>query len=427
MRHPLADRQTARRCLVMGVLNVTPDSFSDGGRYLDTTRAVAHGEELFAAGADLVDVGGESTRPGAARVDAATEAARVVPVIAALARAGAAVSIDTSRAAVAAVALDAGAVLVNDVSGGEDPAMAPLVAARGCNWVVMHSRGHSTGMATRAVYEDVVAEVFSELGQRVQRALDAGVGADQLVLDPGLGFAKTAAHNWALLAALPRLVSLGYPVLVGASRKSFLGSLLADPAGNPRELTGREPATTAVSALAAAGGAWAVRVHEVGPSADAVRVAAAVHPPGAGGVSSARVSGAAFAAMSSARVTPVLRLGPTHQVHVSGLRVQAHHGVLPTERRDGQEFVVDAVVDVSSPDAASSDDLADTLDYAELAGLLAVAAGDPPVNLLETLVERLLDACLADPRVVEARVTVTKPAAPLPVAAQVSLSSHRHR
>lgn len=427
MSRLLLDRQTARRCLVMGVLNVTPDSFSDGGRYLDAARAVAHGEELLAGGADMVDVGGESTRPGAARVDVATETARVVPVIAALARAGAAVSIDTSRAAVAAAALDAGAVLINDVSGGTDPAMAPLVAARGCAWVVMHSRGLSAHMAGRAVYGDVVAEVFSELRQRVQQALDVGVSADQLVLDPGLGFAKTAAHNWTLLAALPRLVSLGYPVLVGASRKSFLGSLLADQAGNPREMTGREPATSAVSALAAAFGAWAVRVHEVGPSADAVRVAAAVHAAGGGGTGSERLPGAAFAVTSAARATSVARPGPTHQVHVAGLRVRAHHGVFLAERRDGQEFVVDAVLDVASPDAASSDELADTLDYAELAGLLAAAAGDPPVNLLETLVERLLDACLLDPRVVEAHVTVTKPAAPLPVAAQVSLSSHRHR
>ena len=273
----------AGRCLVMGVLNVTPDSFSDGGRWLDPAAALGRGEELFAQGADLVDVGGESTRPGAGRVPVDEELRRVLPVVRGLARAGGAVSVDTVRAEVAAVALDAGAVLVNDVSGGlADPGMLPFVATAGVPYLAMHWRGPSVGMDRLAVYDDVVADVVAELDQRVAAALVAGVRREALVLDPGLGFAKTAEHNWALLAGLDRLLALGRPVTVGASRKRFLGQLLADPVtGEPRPVGERDAATDAVSALAAAAGAWCVRVHDVAGSLDAVRVAAAwrAHQP----------------------------------------------------------------------------------------------------------------------------------------------------
>ncbi|MHB8451220.1 MAG: dihydropteroate synthase [Mycobacteriales bacterium] len=259
----------------MGVVNVTPDSFSDPGVYFATRDAVRHGLELVAAGADLVDVGGESTRPGAARVSPAEEADRVLPVVTALAARGVVVSVDTTRASVAGPALAAGAFMVNDVSGGSaDPELAALVAERGVPYVVMHSRGPSADMASRAVYADVVAEVVAELAGRLEAVLAAGVRAEQVVLDPGLGFAKTAGHNWTLLAHLDALLALGRPVLVGASRKSFLGALLAAPDGTPRPVDSRDAATAATSALAAAAGAWAVRVHDVGPSADAVRVAA---------------------------------------------------------------------------------------------------------------------------------------------------------
>ncbi|HEV2087005.1 MAG TPA: dihydropteroate synthase [Cryptosporangiaceae bacterium] len=272
------------RCVVMGVLNVTPDSFSDGGRYVDLEAAVAHGVELAAEGADLVDVGGESTRPGAARVDPATETARVVPVIRALAAERVVVSVDTSRAEVARAALRAGATLVNDVSGGlADPGMAAVVAGAGCPWVLMHWRGHSRDMQRLAHYDDVVAEVCRELSARVDEALAAGVAADQLVLDPGLGFAKNAAHNWALLARLDALVALGLPVLVGASRKSFLGSLLAAPDGTPRPVGEREAATVATTVLADQAGAWGVRVHDVRPNVDALRVLDAIRGGVAGG------------------------------------------------------------------------------------------------------------------------------------------------
>ncbi|MEC3981443.1 dihydropteroate synthase [Amycolatopsis sp. H20-H5] len=260
----------------MGVLNVTPDSFSDGGRYLDLDQAIEHAREMWARGADLIDVGGESTRPGASRVDAETERARVVPVIRALAAEGVGLSVDTTRAEVAAAALAAGARVINDVSGGlADPDMARVAAESGVPWVLMHWRGHSRDMNTLASYTDVVAEVRTELVSRVDSALAAGVAESAIVLDPGLGFAKNAEHDWALLHGLESLLSLGFPVLVGASRKRFLGRLLYDEDGVPRLPDGREAATAAVSALAATAGAWGVRVHEVGASLDAVAVAAA--------------------------------------------------------------------------------------------------------------------------------------------------------
>jgi dihydropteroate synthase len=265
------------RCVVMGVLNVTPDSFSDGGCFADTASAVAHGLAMAAAGADYVDVGGESTRPGADRVDAAEERRRVVPVVRELTAAGVRVSVDTTRTGVAEAALEAGAVLVNDISGGlADDGMAALVADAGVPWVLMHWRGHSREMHAHAVYADVVTEVCAELSARVDAALSAGVDAAQLVLDPGLGFAKQAAHNWALLAALPSVVSLGLPVLVGASRKSFLGRLLAGPDGALRPAPERDAASLATTVLAAEAGAWGVRVHDAAGSADAVRTVAAV-------------------------------------------------------------------------------------------------------------------------------------------------------
>jgi dihydropteroate synthase len=265
-------------CVVMGVLNVTPDSFSDGGNYADHDSAVAHGLEMHAAGADYVDVGGESTRPGADRVDAAEECNRILPVIRDLAVEGVRVSVDTTRAEVAEAALDAGAVLVNDVSGGlADPGMAKLVADAGVPWVLMHWRGHSKRMYAQAHYDDVVTEVCDELTARRDDALAAGVAAEQLVIDPGLGFAKNAPHNWALLAGLDRIVGLGLPVLVGASRKTFLGRLLAGPDAEPLPPERRDAATLATTVLAAGAGAWGVRVHDVAASVDAVKVVAAVH------------------------------------------------------------------------------------------------------------------------------------------------------
>ena len=262
------------RCLVMGVLNVTPDSFSDGGRYLDPGSAVGHGVGLHRRGADLVDVGGESTRPGAERVAEEEELRRVLPVVAGLAEAGVLVSVDTMRASVARAAVSHGAVLVNDVSGGlADPRMLDTVAELGVPVALMHWRGHAATMQQQATYDDVVDDVRRELGLRLDAAVAAGVDPAKVALDPGLGFAKTADHNWALLAGLARLQELGCPLLLGTSRKRFLGELLAVD-GAPRPVDGREDATTATTALAAAAGVWCVRVHEVGGAVDAARVAA---------------------------------------------------------------------------------------------------------------------------------------------------------
>ncbi|MFD6676544.1 dihydropteroate synthase [Rhodococcus zopfii] len=270
----------------MGVLNVTSDSFSDGGRYLDRDAAIAHGLHLRALGVDIVDVGGESTRPGAQRVDAEVEAGRVVPVIEALAAEGIVTSVDTMRASVAAAAISAGVTLVNDVSGGRaDADMATVVASAGVPWILMHWRpsGGFVHAGGSAHYDDVVREVRDELLTQVDVAVAAGVDPQNLILDPGLGFVKKPDHNWELLQRLPELTGLGFPVLIGASRKRFLGSLLADSDGNPRPPAGREVATAVVSALAVTHGAWGVRVHDVQASLDALAVAGAWQRGGAAG------------------------------------------------------------------------------------------------------------------------------------------------
>jgi dihydropteroate synthase len=275
----------------MGVVNVTPDSFSDGGQWFGADAAIAHGVELAAQGADMVDVGGESTRPGAQRITAEEELRRVRPVIDGLVAAGLPVSVDTMRAEVAEQAVRAGARLVNDVSGGlADPEMPRLVGAAGVPYVVMHWRGHSHSMDSRAVYQDVVREVSEELCRRVDVVTAQGVDPAMIVLDPGLGFAKRPEHNWALLTNLDQISTLGgraagFPVLIGASRKRFLGRLLAAPDGTPRPFAGSDDATVSVTALAAAAGAWCARVHQVPGNADAVRVAEAwrlaAHPDAA--------------------------------------------------------------------------------------------------------------------------------------------------
>jgi dihydropteroate synthase len=278
VRHPLglpSHLAVLERCLVMGVLNVTPDSFSDGGQWLDPDRAVQHGVAMAADGADVVDVGGESTRPGAQRIDIDVELARVIPVVSGLVAAGVVVSIDTMRSEVARAAVEAGAAIVNDVSGGlSDPRILTTVAELAVPFVAMHWRGYGDRMHDLAVYDDVVTDVVAELSARDGDAIAAGIAPGAVVLDPGLGFAKEAEHNWALLHSLDRLRALGRPVLVGASRKRFLGSLL-DVDGVPRRLDRRDAATDAVSALAALAGAWCVRVHDVRGSRDAVEVAAA--------------------------------------------------------------------------------------------------------------------------------------------------------
>lgn len=259
---------------VMGVVNVTDDSFSDGGLFLDRDRAVEHGLEMIAQGAAIIDVGGESTRPGAVRIDPEVEKSRVAPVVRELAAAGVTVSIDTMHADVARSALENGARIVNDVSGGRaDPGMAPLLADAKVPWVLMHWRSVGAERPHEVPrYREVVDEVRTELLASVDAAVAAGVDPADLVIDPGLGFAKTGEHNWALLRALPEFVATGIPVLVGASRKRFLGTLLAGPDGSPRPPDGRETATAVISALAGLHGAWGVRVHDVQASVDAIKV-----------------------------------------------------------------------------------------------------------------------------------------------------------
>lgn len=273
------------RCAVFAILNVTPDSFSDGGANFAAEDAVARGLAALAAGVDVLDVGGESTRPGAARVSPEEELRRVLPVVEALAAAGALVSIDTMRAEVAAACAEAGARIVNDVSGGlGDPEMLSAVADLGLPYILMHWRGHSLDMGDRAKYTDVVGEVRDELAQRLQAALAAGIERERIVLDPGLGFAKNAEHDWALLRGQRRLQrELGRPLLIGHSRKRFLGRLLADESGEPRPAQERDPVTLAVAAVAAERGAWAVRVHAAEAVADAVRAVAAMSPDAEGG------------------------------------------------------------------------------------------------------------------------------------------------
>jgi len=269
--------------LVMGVVNVTPDSFSDGGRYDDPERAVAHARELLAEGADILDIGGESTRPGATRPLVAEELDRVLPVIEALAAEGAVVSVDTMRAEVAEQAVRVGARIVNDVSGGlADPDILRVVAGSEARYVAMHWRAHSDHMQDFAVYDGpggVVRAVRDELAERVEAIRAAGVPDERVVLDPGLGFAKLPEHNWTLLAHLDELAGLGFPLLVGASRKSFLGHLLAAEDGTPRPVDDREEAGVAVATLLATGHArtpvWGLRVHDVRATRDALRAVAA--------------------------------------------------------------------------------------------------------------------------------------------------------
>ncbi|MBG6183538.1 dihydropteroate synthase [Arthrobacter sp. CAN_A214] len=263
------------RSVVMGILNVTPDSFSDGGRYASTDDAIAHGLRLLYAGADIIDVGGESTRPSAADVPLERELERVLPVVRALVKAGALISVDTMHSETAEQALDAGAEIVNDISGAAfEPDMPGLIAARGVPYILTHRRGTARTMDSLATYSDVVEEVLAELLEIRDTFVGAGVAADQIILDPGIGFAKTDRHNWEVLRSLERFTSLGHRVLVGASRKRFLGTLLTS-AGKAAAPAERDSATLAASTLAAANGAWGVRVHDAGATLDAVKVAAA--------------------------------------------------------------------------------------------------------------------------------------------------------
>jgi len=398
--------EPAARPAVWGVLNVTPDSFSDGGRYLDPAAALAQGRALVAAGASVIDVGGESTRPGAEPVAPEVERARVLPVVAALAAEGIRVSIDTMNADTAAAAVEAGAAIVNDVSGGlADPAMIATVAGLPCDYVFMHWRGPSAVWDQVSDYAWAPRDVADELRARLAAAQGAGIAADRLWVDPGLGFAKRAEHNWQLLAHLDELRALGARVLVGASRKRFLGALLPD--GAPVEE--RDLLTAVLSALVA-DRVDALRVHDVAATARALAVQQSLAAAGPAASTTVALE-ASYTAAAPAPSAP----HAGDRITLTGLRAFAHHGVFDHERRDGQEFVIDVVAHLDLRGAAANDELAATVHYGELAEQVVAAVETDPVDLIETVAERVAAVVLAHGAVWQATVTVHKPQAPITV------------
>lgn len=408
--------------VVMGVLNVTPDSFSDGGEHFRVDAAIARGLELVAQGAHIVDVGGESTRPGAQPVAGDEERRRVIPVIEALAAAGANVSIDTVRADTASAAIAAGASVINDVSGGlHDPAIRRVAAETGARYVAMHWRGIPDTRHQRSHYGDVVAEVRDALAQLADDALAAGIAPERLVLDPGIGFDKTGEQGWRLLAELPQLTALGFPVLIGVSRKRMLAEVL----GAHATIVDRDTATAVVSALAAGVGAWGVRVHDVASTVHSLAVAsawsAASRAEGLGAASRPAAPATALSAGASAaepstgrpaetRATSCL---PHDHITLSGLEVFAHHGVFDFEREHGQRFLVDVELSLDLRPAAAGDALERTVHYGELAQAVVAAVSGDPVDLIETVAERVAGVALGFAGVAETRVTVHKPEAPI--------------
>jgi dihydropteroate synthase/dihydroneopterin aldolase len=371
--------------VIMGILNLTPDSFSDGGQFESVKSAVDAATSMVARGANIIDIGGESTRPGAERISLETELARVIPVIEQISAQGIYVSIDTMRSEVAAAAISAGARMVNDVSGGlADPQMLEVVASLGVPIVIMHWRGPSKTMQENIHYDNVVAEVCTELPDRAQAALNAGIDRGNIILDPGIGFGKEAENNWKLLRNLDELLALGYPVLVGVSRKRFLGSLLADAEGVPRDVGARDIASAAASAYLLERGAWGVRVHDVQATSDAYKILCAINPDPA-----------------------------IDSIELLGLREFGRHGVLEHERINGQYFSVDATLGLSISHAAHTDDLADTVNYAEVADSIRARIAGEPVDLIEKLAELIASDCLAFPQVVFAKIRVHKPDAPI--------------
>lgn len=399
---------------VMGVLNVTPDSFSDGGKYVAVETAVRRGEQLMHQGATFVDVGGESTRPGSEEpVSEEEEAARVLPVIRALDERGILVSVDTIHASTAEAAVEAGAAFINDVSGGtHDPRMFEVAAAasraRGTKFIIGHWRGIPDLGHNRSEYGDVVVEVRDALAALAAQAIRAGVDPAHVIIDPGLGFDKTDAQCWQLLTRLPDLAATGYPVLVGASRKRMLGEMLGGLPGavtahiDACETHERDLATSVVSAFAARAGAWGVRVHDVAGTAQALAVEAAWSAAGRTAPSEQAPAHAQTA-----------QQGDLDRITLTGLEVFAHHGVFDFERENGQKFLIDAEISVNLHSAAAGDALGQTVHYGELADAIVEAVKRDPVDLIETVAERVAAVALGFPGVREARITVNKPDAPI--------------
>lgn len=392
---------TRATMVVMGVLNTTPDSFSDGGKFESIDAALAQARLLVSQGATIIDVGGESTRPGATLISREEELARVIPVVQALAADGVIVSIDTLHAETAAAAVQAGARYINDVSGGlHDPLMLETAAQAGREagavFIIGHWRGIPDLAHERSQYGDVVTEVCAELAARADAAITAGVDPSRIVLDPGLGFDKTSDQCWEMLRRIGEVQQLGYPVLIGASRKRMIVETLAE-APEASQLKGsRDHATAVASALAARAGIWGVRVHDVASTVTALAIERA------------------WGEAASVPAVPAQHAElPVDRITLTGLEVFAHHGVFDFEREQGQKFFIDAEVAVDLRAASEGDDLARTVHYGELAEAIVAAVERDPVDLIETVAERIVDVALSFPSVVQARITVHKPDAPI--------------
>lgn len=386
----------------MGVLNVTPDSFSDGGKFAEPAVAIAAAREMVAHGASVIDIGGESTKPGVERVEEQIELERVLPVVSELANEGIYCSIDTMRASVARAAVEAGARMVNDVSGGlADPTMLPTVAELGVPVVLMHWRGPSKSMQENIHYDNVLTDVTHELRTQTQAAIAAGIAPGNIIIDPGIGFGKTFEHNWELLSHFDALASVGFPVLIGVSRKTFLGALLADPNaphGEQRHVSERDVASAVLSAQMLRRGAWGVRVHAVRDTRDAVLSLHALDPR-----------------------------PQTDQIEILGVRDFGYHGVLEHEKINGQYFSVDATLGLSIGHAATTDHLEDTVNYAEVSDAIRARIVGEPFDLIEKLADHIAADCLAFPQVVSVNVRVHKPDAPITGEfADVIVSRYKH-
>lgn len=398
---------------IMGIVNATPDSFSDGGRYLDAGAAVAHARELEAEGAAILDLGGESTRPGADPVPADEERRRVVPVIEALTAGGsrAQISIDTIKLSVAEAAVDAGATYVNDVTAfRHDPGLAGLVADRGLDCCLMHMRGEPRTMQQAPVYDDVVSDVKAFLEERMAFAVAEGVPEERIQLDPGIGFGKTVEHNVELLARLPELVALGRPVLVGVSRKSFLGKLTG------REVGDRLPATLAANVLAYERGRSCSASTTSGRSETRSRsllLRSADHEP-------RRLQRRARRVRGRPRRRARRRGRPSEPVvtiEINGLSLYTHHGVSAAEREIGQRLLLDLRLEVGDCDATITDRVEDTIDYGEVCQVVALVAQQRSYRTLERLCTAIADRLLDqyDAETVWVKASKPEPPIPLPV------------
>ena len=397
----------------MGVVNVTPDSFSDGGRWLDPEKAIAHAHRLVADGAGILDIGGESTRPGANPVAADEQLRRIVPVFEGLQGVEARLSIDTTKASVARAAIEAGADIVNDVTAlRDDPDLAGLCAERGVNVCLMHMLGEPRTMQDDPHYDDVVDDVKAFLVERLAHAVAAGIAEDRVWLDPGIGFGKTVDHNLALLGRLDELVAIGRPIVVGTSRKGFIGRISGE------EIEGRVPGTIATNVIALGNGAEVFRVHDVAAVAQALDVAAATFRGQWNGATTTSTTSTTTSTRSPSTSsddedddvpdTPV-------SIEISGLSLYTHHGVSAAEREVGQRLVLDITLDMLRNDATTTDDVADTVDYGEVCQLAALIAQQRSYRTLERLATAIADRLLDDFDVHSVMVKASKPEPPIPL------------